>query len=175
LPQSRAAKGFAKGRFVRLGWRWVFIGVCGWSCAGDLRDPERFSFVINSEAGSGGGSGGAGGIRQASGDRTAPTCVTALFKARCAMPSCHASGSMYVDLMSGKVEDRLIDKNSSVNGLCSGRMLVSTQSGMQSLLLQKLGDIVPCGSKMPLGGMATAAEVKSVSDWVGSLSEGGGD
>jgi hypothetical protein len=43
---------------------------------------------------------------------------------------------------------------------------VTAGSPQTSLLLQKLGMMPPCGTRMPLGGMLSAAETKLVTDWI---------
>lgn len=42
-------------------WRWVFTLVCCWSCAGDLKDPDRFDFLLDGGPKSGTGSAATGG------------------------------------------------------------------------------------------------------------------
>ena len=69
------------------------------------------------------------------------------------------------------MESRVVGKTSADKGVCAGRVLVS-DSGGPSLLLEKLMDQPPCGSKMPLIGAAvTDSEVDCVEDWVNSIGQ----
>ena len=158
----------------------LLLGLCC-SCAGDLKDPERFGFLVNGGTGSPddagvaragnttstGGTGGSSG--GASVDRSPPMCVLTIIKDKCALSGCHASGSQQVDLGSPKVEDRLIGKSHNA-GACKDKVLVTTD-GSPSLLLQKFADTPPCGIKMPLGSALSAADIACFTDWVNAVSK----
>jgi hypothetical protein len=126
-------------------------------CAGDLKDPERFAFVLERDAGP-----------DACVPPPATDCLTALFKARCNTSACHGPGAPQVDLVSSGVEARLIGQPSSDTGMCSGRTLVATD-GSASLLADKVSNPPPCGSQMPLGGMLTDDEATCLNAWVSSV------
>lgn len=99
-------------------------------------------------------------------------CVQTVLKDKCALSGCHAMGSMQIDLGSPGVEDRLIGK-SHTTGLCANKTLITTD-GSPSLLIQKLMDAPPCGSKMPLGGMLPASDLACFTDWVSAVGKNGG-
>lgn len=144
-------------------------------CAGDLRDPDRFSFLLDRGDGGPGSAkdGGAG-----DGDKDAsmapeltppPPCVTKIFQNTCKNVTCHGAGASQVDLVSAGVEKRLVGKMSASNGLCKNRVLVSP-SGGQSLLIDKVTKTQPaCGSAMPIGSMLSDTEQTCLTDWVDSL------
>jgi hypothetical protein len=150
-------------RLTNFGWNWwraVLLGVaCAVGCAGELDNPERFAFLA--------GDGGGGASHSAP-----PACVTALFEERCNSSVCHGDGAMMVDLISGGVQDRLIDQQSSDKGECGGRVLVSS-TGETSLLMEKLTNPT-CGQKMPVVGNTTQEELACVQAWVDSVSGAGG-
>jgi hypothetical protein len=130
--------------------------ICCCSCAGKLRDPERFEFLLDASVDAGA--------------KGAPACATMLFRAKCNQSICHAAGAPQVDLVSDGVEGRLVDQPSSDHGMCKGMTLISTD-GSPSLLLLKVGNSPPCGSKMPLTGAAlTSDETKCLTNWVADLS-----
>ena len=131
-------------------------------CAGDLKDPERFAFVLERDAGDAHDSGNACTPPAAS------DCLTALFKAKCNTSACHGPGAPQVDLVSSGVEARLIGQPSSDTGMCTGRTLVATD-GSASLLADKVSKTPPCGSQMPLGGMLTSDEATCLNAWVSSV------
>jgi hypothetical protein len=145
------------------------------SCAGDLRNPDRFEFLLDSSAPS--DAGNADGA-QSSGDAATegppmtPTCATDLFKMKCNQMTCHGPGAPILDLVSPGMETRVIGKSSPNSQACTDRVLVTTD-GSPSLLIQKLQDPPPCGSKMPLIGTVTAAERMCLSDWVDAVGKGG--
>lgn len=95
------------------------------------------------------------------------------FKDRCALSGCHNDGAAQVDLESDGVESRLIGKTASATGQCEDRIFVTTD-GSPSLLVQKLEDSPPCGTKMPIGVSLSAAEIECINDWVESVSNSGG-
>jgi hypothetical protein len=142
----------AKGRCVLRGWPCLAILLCCWSCAGKLQDRERFEFLLDAS------------LKIV----PAPDCATTLFKSKCSESICHGPGAPQVDLVSDGVAERLIGQPSSDTGMCKGKTLISTSEASSSLLLQKIGDSPPCGSKMPLGGASlTSAESMCLQDWVG--------
>jgi hypothetical protein len=150
---------------VRAGWRCLLVIVGCWGCAGDLENPERFGFLLD----------GGTKMNAQGGIPAPPPCLTSLFETRCGTPGCHvANSTIQIDLVSPKVEERLLDKKP--NGLsCKVGLLVATD-GTDSLLLQKVQGSPPCGSAMPLNGKLSADELKCVSDWVKDVgdSKGGG-
>lgn len=151
---------------MRAGWRCLLVIVGCWGCAGDLDNPERFNFLLDSST-----KADADVV-----DTTPPECMTSLFSASCGVgTSCHAPNGTQsqVDLVSPGVADRLLDVKSKTN-VCSGYVLVTTD-GTASLLLQKLmGGMPPCGVAMPLGPPLTAEQLSCVSGWVNKVSKAGG-
>jgi hypothetical protein len=147
----------------------VFILVCLSGCAGDLRDPERFGFVVRPDGG-----GGSGSTKDAAveADDAPKQCVLDIFKMKCAQSGCHVTNSTPLDLQSDGVADRLIDQGSNANGVCKGKTLLSTKKGEDSLFAQKLTDKQPCGSKMPLVGTLTPTEQMCLMDWIDSVTGG---
>jgi hypothetical protein len=144
----------AKGRCVLRGLPCLAILLCCSSCAGKLRDRERFEFLLDAS------------LKIV----PAPDCATALFKSKCNESICHGPGAPQVDLVSDGVAERLIDQPSSDKGMCKGKTLISTSEASSSLLLQKIGDSPPCGSKMPLnGGSLTSAESMCLQGWVAEV------
>jgi hypothetical protein len=75
-----------------------------------------------------------------------------------------------IDLVSPGVQSRLLDKRSA-SSICKDRLLIDG-SGGASLLIDKLDAMPPCGSRMPLIGMLSAADRTCLEDWVNEL--GGG-
>lgn len=137
-------------------------------CAGDLRDPERFQPLLNRDGGTGGTPATGGSASPNKPDYTPPECVEKVFEAKCAMTGCHVRNSIPLDLLSDGVADRLVDQNAYATGMCKGETLLST-SGKNSLMIQKLDDDPPCGSKMPLVGTLTDEESKCLTDWLESV------
>ncbi|HKP64499.1 MAG TPA: hypothetical protein VJV78_47505 [Polyangiales bacterium] len=141
-------------------------------CAGDLRDPDRFGFLLDR------GDGGMGSAKDGGSDKDSgtpveltppPACVTKIFQNTCKNVTCHGAGASQVDLVSAGVEKRLVGKMSTSNGLCKNRVLVSA-SGGESLLIDKVTKTQPpCGSAMPIGSMLTDTEQTCLTDWVDSL------
>lgn len=146
----------------------MLVLVCCGGCAGELRDPERFQPLLYRDAGTGGNP--ATGVSSSSNkpDYTPPECVENVFEAKCAMTGCHVRNSIPLDLLSDGVADRLVDQNAYATGMCKGKTLLST-GGKDSLMLQKLEDNPPCGSKMPLVGTLSDGESKCLTDWLESV------
>jgi hypothetical protein len=133
------------------------------SCAGDLKDPDRFDSIIRRDA-------------SVSMDAGPPDCIQTLFSKTCGLSSCHSAGTPQIDLVSAGLVDRLVDQLAPDNpptSKCQGRTLVSSD-GSASLLIDKLSSSPPCGSPMPLGLAATSDQKQCVSDWVASLQKSGG-
>jgi hypothetical protein len=125
------------------------------------------------------GSGGSGGIGGTGGGSVPiapdapwppppPACVVDVLTNRCSGLECHGPGTAEVDLISPGVAARLVDQPSSPNLLCAGRTLVATD-GSPSLLLDKLRDATPCGSRMPTKGNLGAQSTDCLVAWVASL------
>jgi hypothetical protein len=152
---------------VRAGWRCLLFIVGCSGCAGDLDNPERFNFLLDSSTKA---------DADVVADTTPPACMTSLFTASCGLgASCHAPDATQsqVDLVSPGVAERLLDVESKT-AVCEGRVLVTTD-GTASLLLQKLmGGMPPCGVAMPLGPPLTAEQLTCVSGWVNKVSKAGG-
>ena len=139
---------------MRAGWRCLLVIVGCWGCAGDLENPERFSFLLD----------GGTKMNAQGGIPAPPPCLTTMFEARCGMSICHAANTAQIDLVSPKVQDRLVGKKAA-GMACKEGVFVATD-GSDSLLLQKLDGMPPCGSAMPLSGKLSSDELKCVSDWV---------
>lgn len=99
-----------------------------------------------------------------------PACVVSVFESRCAGLECHGPGAPEVDLISPGVSARLVDQPSSPSLFCANRTFVATD-GSSSLLLDKLRDAPPCGSRMPLKGNLGAQQVECLVQWVASLQQ----
>jgi hypothetical protein len=140
------------------------------ACAGKLEQPQRFAAAAARFTG--GGTGGSTVVSDV-GALVPPPCVLEIFKTTCGLTACHAKGSSQVDLVSDGVAGRLIDKKSG-SALCKGRTYVATDE-TSSLLLDKLTDAPPCGARMPLGGMLSAASTQCLTDWVVALGGSGLD
>jgi hypothetical protein len=164
---------------LKRGWQvvWVLIGV---GCAGELRDPGRFSYLYDNDggrndSGSSPGAKDAGGTPAMDASMTTPPavppmCVTTLFKMKCGSIGCHAMGGTQVDLVSPNVSTRLVGKPSSAALPCKGKTLVDSAGG-DSLLLDKITDPPPCGSLMPVTGSLTTDERTCLTGWVTSLAD----
>jgi hypothetical protein len=161
---------------------WLALCAGSHACAGDLERPERFDGVLAALDGSVSGTGGAGPsptdaspppseggpIPDAGPPANAPpACVTDLFESSCGTVGCHNRGAPQVDLVSDGVTGRLLDQSSS-SALCRGRTYVSSD-GSESLLLDKLLAVPPCGSRMPLVGALTSEQQTCLGQWVDSL------
>lgn len=142
------------------GWQCAWMILC-LGCAGDLKDPDRFDFLLKKDA----GSKTQVDASKPGTDVAAPKCLTDLFSAKCNSAACHGAGAAQIDLVSPDVASRVIDKPSGDKGMCKGRTLVASD-GSASLLLDKVADNVPCGGKMPAVGSLTSAERMCLSDWV---------
>lgn len=157
------------------------------ACAGKLDQPKRFAAIVQKFGGAAGKSGAGGRLPPISDDDGGPgaadagtvvlaPCVLTIFGKTCGMTGCHAKGSPQIDLVSDGVTDRLINKKAT-GMACVGRVYVATD-GKSSLLLDKLGSAPPCGSRMPIGAMLSATDMKCFSDWVksvgGSVPDAGG-
>jgi len=115
-------------------------------CVGELEDPDRFGPL--------------------------PVCredidVEQLFRTRCGSAVCHGGGSAPaadLDLVSPDVAERLVGKPSTE---CEGQLRISPDIPEQSFLLAKLVDPpAGCGSRMPLVGFLTEAEIACVWVWI---------
>lgn len=161
---------------------WLAVCASSQACAGELDRPERFDGVLAARDGSAGFADAAvPGSMDASSPSTdggpvpdagpppnaPPACVTDLFESSCGTVACHGSGSPQVDLVSDGVTGRLLDQTSS-SALCRGRTYVSSD-GSESLLLDKLLAVPPCGSRMPLVGALTSEQQTCLQQWVDSL------
>ena len=142
---------------MRAGWRCLLVIVGYWGCAGDLENPERFGFLLDSGS-------------------TIPQldkCAVDLFAAKCT--TCHGKESQQIDLISAGVEARLLDQISETTQ-CKDFVLVDTAGG-DSLLVDKLKADPPCGLRMPLGDALSDTEVACVEGWVKKVqaAKGGGN
>jgi len=118
-------------------WSSVFVLVCG-GCPGTL-DPTEFGACLPPKE---------------------------YFQKTCAGSTCHDSGSANVDLVSGGLEDRLLETPS----VCMGEKLVVPESPKESVLYQKLAGSPVCGSRMPLGGDHTSdVQLDCIADFIASL------
>jgi hypothetical protein len=153
---------------VVRGWRCAWMILC-FSCAGDLRDPNRFDFLLNDS----GAEAKDAGMPMSKADASValPSCAADLFKNKCSSAACHGADAPRIDLISTNADSRLIDQPSSSTGMCPGRTLVASD-GSASLLLDKLSDQPPCGGKMPAIGMLTVSERTCLTDWVNAVSGG---
>jgi hypothetical protein len=159
---------------LQRGWQvvWVLLAV---GCAGELRDPGRFAFLLDEDGGPVSPPADSGTSKPdaavAKPIPPLPACATMLFKQRCASAACHGAGATQIDLLSSGVEMRLVDKPSSsaATAQCKGRTLVSSDGSAESLLIEKLSETPPCGSPMPLGSTLTDTELTCISDWIDTL------
>jgi len=168
--------------------------LAGSGCAGKLEGEERFGLrdqVQNVPVPGGAGAAGAGlQTTDAGGEPSVappqadagladpvdagpppipvPPCVASIFEGRCAGSGCHDPGAPQVDLVSSGVVERLLERTASPQLYCAGRIYVTTD-GSPSLLLEKLSDAPPCGSRMPLTGNLGNQHVRCLEDWVRSL------
>jgi len=163
-------------------WSWQRVGVSGmgidrrlrivgvvWllsGCAGELEDPDRFTFLL--DAGPGGTDDDAGAV-DAGGGGEVPSCVTEAFE-KCGTSACHGAGAPQVDLLSPGVVERLVDQPSLAGGICEDRVYIATD-GTESLMLKKLSTTNDCGTPMPFGrSLATPYEdYDCIEAWVISL------
>jgi hypothetical protein len=158
---------------VRRGWQYMSVLLC-LGCAGKLRDPDRFDFLIP-DASEDSDADTADSSTPAS--TAAPACLVTIFQNSCGTTTCHAAGALQIDLLSPNVAQRLIGKPSAATGVCANRVLVATDGGA-SLLVDKVSASPPCGSPMPLGGTALSTDQRScLTSWVQSVagSKGGGN
>jgi len=96
-----------------------------------------------------------------------------LLKAKCALAGCHTGpGVEQTEFAAPNVEERLIGKPVAT-GVCKDKVLITTD-GTPSLLVQKLMDSPPCGTKMPLGGTLPASDIACFSDWANAVGKTGG-
>jgi hypothetical protein len=97
-----------------------------------------------------------------------PACITDLFVSRCADVECHGPTSGLLDLVSPGVVERLLGQLAAPSLACAGRVYLATD-GSASLILDKLADPPPCGSRMPLKGRIGAQNVECLQEWVSSF------
>ncbi|HEY6562615.1 MAG TPA: hypothetical protein VI072_35350 [Polyangiaceae bacterium] len=127
-------------------------------CPGALDNPERFL------DGSAGGSDNCGSIPQ-------------LLQQTCSGSACHSSADSGtgLDLVSTAVAERLVGVPGSA--ACGDRLLIDPNDPANSLLLLKLDEPPPCGSRMPLGSELTAEQKACVRTWIdqviGAVGTGG--
>jgi hypothetical protein len=122
-------------------------------------------------AGSGAAAAGSGGAATATftavydaiwGTSTTGRCVTCH-----GMPASDAANGMLGGIMDKAALHAALVSKPALGGACTGKgMYVVPGSPQTSLLVQKLGAMPPCGSRMPLGGMLTAAELQLINDWI---------
>jgi hypothetical protein len=136
-------------------------------CAGELDNPDDFTFLLDGSAADASGS-----DDDAGGTGELPECVAEAFDTGCGTSACHGVGSLTVDLLSPGVAERLVDMPAIDDGLCKDRVYIPTD-GEPSLLLQKLSDAVDCGLLMPYGRLGTTPwdedSYDCVEAWVTSL------
>ena len=138
------------------------------ACAGALDKPERFKDALARLDGSiGDAAVPDAAVAADAGSGGTPACVTALVKTSCGLAGCHSAGAQKPDLVSDGVVMRLVDQPSA-STLCKDRKYIASD-GTAGLLLDKLEATPPCGSKMPLVGMLTAAQRTCLDEWVVSL------
>jgi len=138
------------------------------ACAGALDKPERFKDALARLDGSIGDAGTPNAPATGdAGNDAPPACVAAVIKTSCGVAGCHAVGGQKPDFVSDGVVKRLVDQTSA-STLCKDRKYIASD-GTASLLLDKLEATPPCGSKMPLVGMLSAAQRTCLDDWVVSL------
>ena len=135
-------------------------------CAGELRDPDRFAFLLEGMDAGETDQPDEGPAEKDAGMTGSPMdCVTKIFQTSC--KTCHDVGAPQLDLMSAGVEKRLVGKMGT--GDCKNYTLVSP-SGGASLLVQKVTQAKPpCGSRMPFGSQLSSDEQTCLSNWVDSL------
>jgi ribosomal protein S27E len=162
-----------KDLMLNRGWQAALV-VMWVGCAGELRDPDRFAFLLEADGGASPLGDSGAGEKDAGTTMTTPSappeCVTKIFQNSCKNVTCHGAGASQVDLVTAGVEKRLVGKMSASNGLCKNRVLVSP-SGGESLLLQKITQTQPpCGAAMPpLGTQLSDTEQTCLTEWVDSL------
>lgn len=122
--------------------------------------------------------GGAAGMMGAA--KGAPT-FTAIFKeiltvgsaGNCMFAGCH--GAPPDAMLNGNLTILFDDQPGAYKNLvnvtststaCMGRKLVVPGDPANSLLIQKFGDMPPCGVKMPIGRPLTAAQVQQIEQWI---------
>jgi hypothetical protein len=116
------------------------------ACAAPLDDPQRFM----------GGTGCPQGL-----DVEADVLAV-----RCAGSVCHSPGDMPaggLDLVSPDPVERVAGVDSPN---CSGQVLAVPGDPDASLIIRKLSDSPPCGSRMPLVGDLPADEAACIRDWI---------
>lgn len=137
-------------RLVSLG---LLLTAC--ACAAPLDNPERFT-------------GGAGSGDAAMGCASDVDVEAELLPMSCGSSVCHNDGeapAAGLDLVTPGMQERL---GAAISGESCGSIpiLVPGDPGA-SLLFQKLGPDVPCGSLMPLGQPAfSASDLACVSAWI---------
>ena len=107
-------------------------------CAGELANPARFAGCESGQ-------------------------VEEMFIAKCAR--CHGADKpdAALDLVSPGVRDRVRSVTST--SACEGRALVDPTAGMH-LIVEKVEDAPPCGSRMPLGAQALSPnEIECLRRW----------
>lgn len=140
------------------------------------RADARVALVTLALAGCGGGS-------EAADDSPAPpTCdVRALFatdglaEVGCSGALCHSAGILHLDLESGSLEARLLDREADPEGPCAGELLVDSAAPQDSLLLRKVDGTSTCGAPMPLTNPSalTDEQVTCIEQYVRFVAAGG--
>lgn len=136
-------------------------------CAGELRDPERFTGEGSVDASLGGSADADPAAPDAD---SVPACGDVhadIIVPRCSGGACHdaTAPAAGLDLGSPDVGARLIDVASGCNAL----PLVNGADRPASYLIEKLGAAPTCGGQMPPGAPLPPADVACVIEWVEGL------
>ena len=144
MHQSPRDPGRRRKWLCQLALAAAVAGLAG--CAASLDDPSRFT-----------------------GGDSCPEGVDVekdILAVRCAGAGCHSPAEMPaggLDLVSADPVERVAGVDSPD---CDGQVLAVPGDPDSSLIIRKLGDSPPCGSRMPLGGQIDDSDAACIRDWI---------
>lgn len=121
-------------------------------------------------AGDGGGPGGRGGSGQASAGSGDECDGFAILEANCGSSGCHGQGSLYSNFAESEDAALSFVGESGESSCASEGPLINPDNPVSSIIIQKVtASSPPCGTRMPVVGELTQAEVTCLQEWIGSL------
>ena len=137
-------------------------GSGGRSGAGGSAQAEAGSAGDDGRGGSGQASGGSGSGDECDG--------FAILEANCGSSGCHGQDSLYSNFAESE-EAALTFVGESGESSCSAEgPLLNPENPVSSIIIQKVtASSPPCGSRMPVVGELTQADVTCLQEWIGSL------
>ena len=153
----------ARGRVAASCITFILLGALG--CGDDGSSPEDAGVALSADAGA------SLAAPAAKFSEIYPLIFPSTTNARCSF--CHSMPA--IDSIDGKLSTgadqaaayAALVGQTSTSSKCGGRVLVVPGQPDMSLLLQKLGESPPCGSRMPVGGMPLSdVQLEMIRSWI---------